>query len=160
MTNQTPTVPETAHNSIGHDAKPGQLRFGMVVLYVGDLQQAIAFYRLLGLDVPAPHPEHPVSAFEIAPGVTMILATDAVAQRFDPHFARPGHGYQQVIEFFVDTDAQVDAVWNRLTSAGYYGRTAPGHLLGPYATLVDDPDGNVVLITSEPVVNTESPTPA
>jgi hypothetical protein len=59
------------------------------------------------------------------------------------------------MEFFVDDDAQVDEVWNRLTSAGYHGRTAPGHLIGPYATLVEDPDGNVVMITSEPVTAAE-----
>jgi Glyoxalase/Bleomycin resistance protein/Dioxygenase superfamily len=57
------------------------------------------------------------------------------------------------MEFLVDDDASVDAVWTRLTSAGHHGRTAPAHIIGPYATMVDDPDGNVVLISNDPVTN-------
>ena len=160
MTNESAAVPETAHDPIERDAAPHKVRFGMMVLYVRDLQQSIDFYRLLGLDVPDPHPEHPVSAYELANGITMIIATDAIARRFDPGWVRPDRGYQQLMEFFVDDEPQVDDVWNRLTSAGYHGRTAPGNLIGPYATLVEDPDGNVVMITSEPVANAEIPASA
>jgi predicted lactoylglutathione lyase len=160
MTNESPAVPEAASSLIEHDAAPGHVRFGMMVLYVRDLQRSIEFYRLLGLDVPNPHPEHPVAAYEMANGITLIIATDAIARRFDPGFVRPDSGYQQVMEFFVDDDAHVDAVWNRLTSAGYNGRTAPGNLIGPYATMVEDPDRNVVLITSEPAANVDLPAEA
>jgi catechol 2,3-dioxygenase-like lactoylglutathione lyase family enzyme len=160
MTNESAAVPETALDPIERDAAPHTVRFGMVVLYVRDLQRSIEFYRLLGLDVSDPHPEHPVSVYEMANGVTLIITTDALAVRLDPAWARPDLGYQQVMEFFVDDDARVDAVWNKLTSAGYNGRTAPGHLIGPHAMMVEDPDGNVVLITSEPVAQTESSTSA
>jgi catechol 2,3-dioxygenase-like lactoylglutathione lyase family enzyme len=153
MTNEPFPAPEAELNFIAHETAPGRLRFGMIVLYVRDLQRSIAFYRLLGLNVPDPHPEHPVSACEMGKGVTLIITTGALAVRFDPGWVRPERGYQQFMEFFVDDDAQVDAVWNWLTSAGYTGRTAPGPLIGPYATLVEDPDGNVVLITSEPVTD-------
>ena len=41
-----------------------------------------------------------------------------------------------------------------LTTAGYHGRSAGQKKdRGPYAALVDDPDGNVVLLTSEPQVD-------
>ena len=160
MTNTSAAVPEAAHDPIERDAAPHKVRFGMMVLYARDLQRSIAFYRLLGLDVPDPHPEHPVSACQMANGVTMIITTDALAVRFDSAWVRPDRGYQQVTEFFVDDDAQVDAAWSRLTSAGYTGRTAPGHLIGPYATLVEDPDGNVVMITREPVTNAQISTTA
>ena len=132
------------------------MRFGMVVLYARDLQKSVEFYRTLGLDVPDPHPERPVAFCKMAEGVTLIITTDLLARRFDPAWTRSDHGYQQVIEFFVDDDAAVDAVWEKLTSVGYHGRTAPGHPNGPYATLVEDPDGNMVLITHEP--NAEAPT--
>ncbi len=126
-------------------------RFGMIVVYARDLQKSIEFYRLLGLDVPDSDPERPVSVCRMDNGVTLIITVDATALRFDPTWTRPeGAGYQQVVEFFVDDDAAVDAIWEKVTSAGYGGRTAPGHLLGPYATLVEDPDGNVVLVTNEP----------
>ena len=160
MTDTNASASETASTPITKDASPVQLRFGMVVLYVRDLQRSIAFYRLLGLDVPEPHPEHPGTACTLADGVTMIITTDALAVRLDPGWVRPDRGYPQVLEFFVDDDAQVDAAWNRLTSAGYTGRTAPARLIGPYAALIEDPDGHVVMVTSEPVAKTESPSAA
>lgn len=47
------------------------------------------------------------------------------------------------------TDAVVDAMWAKLTAAGHHGRMAPRRTQGPYAAMVDDPDGNVVLLTSD-----------
>lgn len=133
----------------------------MVVLYVRDLQRSIEFYRLLGLDIPDPNPDRPVAAWQDGDAVRMIITTDPVAQRFDPHWVRPEPGgYQQVVEFFVDDDNTVDAIWKRLTSAGHKGTSAPGHLLDPYATMIEDPDGNVVLVTNEPTANTATARPA
>jgi predicted lactoylglutathione lyase len=160
MPQQTPVVPEATAATNTSDATPERLRFGMVVLYVQDLQRSITFYRLLGLDVPDPHPEHPGTACTLADGVTMIITTEALAARLDPAWEQPGRGYPQLLEFFVASDADVDAIWNRLTSAGYRGRTAPAHLIGPYAALIEDPDGHVVMVTSEPASNEERPTTA
>jgi predicted lactoylglutathione lyase len=137
-----------------------RVQFGMIVLYARDLHKSIDFYRLLGLDVPDPLPERPVSVYKMDNGVTMIITVDDVARRFDSAWTRPAGGYQQVMEFFVDSDADVDTVWTKLTSAGHPGRTAPGHLIGPYATMVEDPDGNVVLITHEPAAPADAPAPA
>ncbi|WP_285658447.1 VOC family protein [Actinomycetospora sp. NBRC 106375] len=123
------------------------------MLYVRDLQRSLAFYRLLGLDVPDPVDDRPVALHRTGGGVTIIFTTEEIARRFDPTWTRPEGGYQQVMEFLVSDDADVDAVWTRLTSAGHHGRTAPGHILGPYATVVDDPDGNVVLISHDPDTN-------
>jgi predicted lactoylglutathione lyase len=132
-------------------ATPSQVKFGMTVLYVRDLERSIEFYRLLGLDVPDPHADRPVAKYETSNGLTIIFTTDEVARRFDSGWIRPQHGYQQVMEFIVDDDASVNAVWDRLTSAGHKGTTPPGHIIGPYATMVEDPDGNVVLISNDPL---------
>ncbi|SNT40485.1 VOC family protein [Rhodococcoides kyotonense] len=142
---------ESDLDSLEHSATSGRPRFGMVVLYVGDLQRSIEFYRLLGIDVSDAHPERPVAFYKEGDETRLILTTAPIAQRFDPEWVRPApSGYQQVVEFFVDTDAAVDATWERLTAAGHTGITAPANLLGPYATVVKDPDGNAVLITNEP----------
>ncbi len=133
----------------------------MVVLYVRDLQRSIEFYRLLGLDISDPHPERPVAAWKDGDQLRMIITTDPVAQRFDANWVRPDRGgYQQVVEFFVDDDAAVDDIWTRLTDAGHVGISAPGYLLEPYATMVEDPDGNAVLITNEPAAAEDAPPPA
>jgi predicted lactoylglutathione lyase len=129
------------------------IRFGMIVIYAEDLGRSIEFYRRLGLDVPDPHPDRPVSVYRMDSGVTMIFTTDVLARRFDPGWTRPSGGYQQVMEFLVDDAAAVDAVWSTLTEAGYAGRMAPAVTNGPYAAMVDDPDGNVVLISNDQATN-------
>lgn len=117
----------------------------MVVVYARDLQRSIDFYRLVGLDVSDPHPERPVAAWKEGDAIRLIITTDPVAQRFDANWVRPERGgYQQVVEFFVENDAAVDAAWQRLTAAGYKGTSSPGYLLKPYATMVEDPDGNAL----------------
>ena len=130
------------------------IEFGMMVLYASDLQRSIGFYRQLGLDVPDPRPDRPVAIHRMDNGVTIIFTTGEVAVRFDRDWTPPPTtGYRQVMEFLVDDDAAVDELWNRLTATGYHGRTAPGRFNGPYAAMIDDPDGNVVLISNDKETN-------
>jgi predicted lactoylglutathione lyase len=125
------------------------MQLGMIGLEVRDLQRSIEFYRLLGLEVPDPFPDRPVSVYRMDSGVSLLL-TEGFAAAVDPGWVRPvGGGYQIFMEFFVGDDAAVDAEWEKLTSAGYHGRRAPAKTVGPYAAMVDDPDGNVVLISSD-----------
>src|ERR1700742_4264575 len=124
------------------------IQFGMIVIYARDLDRSIEFYRLLGLDVPDPHPDRPVSIYRMPNGLSVIFTTGVVASIYDPGWVRPERGYQQVMEFVVDSDAAVDNVWDTLTSAGHHGTRAPAHITGPYAAMVEDPDGNAVLISS------------
>lgn len=124
------------------------LTFAMLVLEVGDLRRFIEFYRLLGLDVPEPRPDRPVSICRLGAGAKLVV-TESFAARYDPDWVRPEHGYQQLVEFYAGDDAAVDADWARLTGAGYHGRMSPTQTPGPYAAMVDDPDGNVILLTSD-----------
>ena len=133
------------------------IKFGMIVLVVRDLHRSIGFYRLLGLKISDPFPDRPVSLSRLTDDVNLVLVTENFA-RHDPHWDRPEHGYQQLLEFLVGDDAAVDAEWQKLTSAGYHGRQAPAKTFGPYAAMVDDPDGNVTLITSDPATNTSGTT--
>ncbi|MFQ3556008.1 VOC family protein [Streptomyces gramineus] len=161
MTNESSSAAEAVSETGEHDAPRDSVRFAMVVLYVRDLHRSIDFYRLLGLPIADPHPDRPVATWKENGAVRMIITTSPVAQHFDPDWVRPAAGgYQQVVEFFVDSDEAVDAAWKRLTSAGHKGTRAPGHLLEPYATMIEDPDGNVVLITSEPTDRSPAPTAA
>lgn len=124
------------------------MQLGMVVLDVADIDRSIAFYRRLGLAVPDPMPDRPVTLHRMDSGVSLVLV-EGFAARVDPDWVRP-EGYQQALEFLVGDDAAVDAVWTDLLSAGYHGRMAPDRPTGVYAALVDDPDGNVVMISSDP----------
>ena len=125
------------------------IRFGMLVLAVQDLQRSIEFYRLLGLGGLDPSGDRPVSLSKLTDDVTLVLITEALAG-LDPRPAGMEHRAQQLLEFLVGDDAAVDAEWQKLTAAGYHGRQPPANRFGPYAAMVDDPDGNVTLITSDP----------
>jgi catechol 2,3-dioxygenase-like lactoylglutathione lyase family enzyme len=126
-----------------------RIQFGMTVLYARDLQRTVDFYRLLGLDIPDPVEGLPVAIHRTPSGLSIIFTTGPVATIYDPDWVRPERGYQQMMEFVVDDDTAVDEVWSRLTSAGFHGRREPAHINGPRAAIVDDPDGNAVLITSD-----------
>lgn len=124
-----------------------EMQLSMVVLEVRDLAASIAFYRLLGLDVPEPRAGRPVTIHRMGSGVSLVL-TESFAARYDPTWTRPAGGYQQLLEFYVGDDDAVDVQWNELVS-GFCGRMAPTKTTGPYAAMIDDPDGNVVLLTSD-----------
>ena len=125
-----------------------EIQLSMVVLEVQDLAASIAFYRRLGLDLPEPRSDRPVSIHRMSSGVSLVL-TESFAARNDSTWTRPTGGYQQMMEFYVGDDAAVDACWQDLIAVGYHGRMAPTKTTGPYAAMVDDPDGNVVLLTSD-----------
>lgn len=132
-----------------------QIQLAMVVLEVRDLDASIAFYRRLGLDIPDPAGDRPIVIHRMPSGVSLLLTT-SFASVYDPEFRRPSGGYQQLLEFYVGEDALVDSVWAELTEAGYHGRMPPAKTAGPYAAMVDDPDGNVILLTSDEAASPDS----
>lgn len=125
-----------------------EMQLSMVVLEVRDVAKSVEFYRAIGLAMPDPREDRPVSLLRMPSGVSLVL-TEKFASVYDPAWTRPAGGYQQMLEFFAGEDAEVDAMWDRLTAAGYAGRMAPTQTQGPYAAMIDDPDGNVVLLTSD-----------
>jgi len=125
-----------------------EIQLSMLVLEVRDLTASIAFYRRLGLDIPEPRSDRRICVHRMGSGVSLLLI-ESFAATYDPTWSRPDRGYQQLLEFYLGEDAAVDACWVDLTSAGYRGRMAPKQTVGPYAAMVDDPDGNVVLLTSD-----------
>jgi predicted lactoylglutathione lyase len=127
-----------------------ELQLSMVVLEVADLEASVRFYRRLGLDIAEPAPGgRPVIAHRMGSGVTLLITT-AFASVHDPTWSRPsGGGYSQMLEFYVGEDAVVDSRWADLVEAGYAGRMPPTQTFGPYAASVEDPDGNVILLTSD-----------
>lgn len=125
-----------------------ELQLSMVILEVRDLGPSLAFYRQLGLDIADPAGGRPIVIHRMGSGVSLLITT-RFASVYDPEFARPAGGYQQLLEFYVGADDAVVAKYGELTAAGYHGRMPPTKTAGPFAAMVDDPDGNVVLLTSD-----------
>jgi catechol 2,3-dioxygenase-like lactoylglutathione lyase family enzyme len=122
-------------------------RFTMVVLLVEDLPRSLAFYRRLGVAFPADADVRTDIQVPLGGGHQMVISTTFV--RNDPDRQAPSGGSRVMLEFFVDGDDAVDAKFAELTEAGYRGRRAPWRTsFGAYMGLIDDPDGNTVLVTA------------
>jgi predicted lactoylglutathione lyase len=136
-----------------------ELQLAMVVLEVQDLEASVRFYRTLGLDVPGPPEDRPVVVHRMGSGVSLLLTT-RFASAYDATWTRPSSGYQQLLEFYVGEDSAVTEKWLELTGAGYHGRMPPTQTAGPFAAMVDDPDGNVILLTSDEAASPDREDPA
>ena len=131
-----------------------EIQLSMVGMIVRDMPTALRFYRLLGLDIPSTEDAKPFVLHRMGSGVTIFFDT-VFAARYDADHALPtGAGYGALFEFYLGDDAAVDAAYATLTAAGYHGRMPPEQTSGPYAAMVDDPDGHVVLLTSDDALRT------
>jgi predicted lactoylglutathione lyase len=125
------------------------VQLSMLGLMVRDMKASLAFYRQLGMEIPAEEDEKRFVLFRMESGVSLFWDT-VFADTYDPNRVVPSAtgSYQVMLEFFLESNAAVDAKYAELTAAGYHGRSAPQQTSGPYAAMVDDPDGNVILITA------------
>lgn len=123
------------------------VQLSMLGLMVRDMAASLAFYRLIGLDIPEGAEGQRFVMHRMESGVTLFWDT-FFADKYDPARTWPSGGYQMMLEFFLESNEAVDAKYAELTGLGYHGRSAPVQTTGPYAAMVDDPDGNVVLLTA------------
>ena len=129
------------------EAEPDRPRFTMVVLLVDDLARSVAFYRRLGVAFPDDVDRRTDVVVDMGGGHNIVWSTTFA--RNDPDRRPPSGGSRIELEFFVDSNAAVDALWSELTAAGHAGRRPPFTTdFGAYMCLVDDPDGNTVLVTA------------
>jgi predicted lactoylglutathione lyase len=123
------------------------LELAMVGLVVKDMPTSLEFYRRLGVEIPPDADDEAFVMHRMESGVTIFWDT-VFANRYDPAREEPAGGYRVMLEFFlVDNDA-VDAKYEEMVGYGYHGRAAPVQTNGPYAAMVDDPDGNMILLTA------------
>lgn len=124
------------------------IQLGMVGLVVEDMPKSLEFYRRLGLDIPEQSDAEQFVMLRMESGVTLFW--DMVfANTFDPAREQQSTGYRVMLEFFLPDEAAVDAKYEELVGHGYHGRRAPFQADGSYAAMVDDPDGNVILLTND-----------
>jgi predicted enzyme related to lactoylglutathione lyase len=122
-------------------------RFTMVVLLIQDVPRSLAFYRRLGVEFP--------DGADARQDIQVPLGDDhqlVLTQNFGravPGNVPPPEGSRILLEFFVDGRDAVDAKFAELTDAGYRSRRPPFETsFGAWMAMVDDPDGNTVLITA------------
>jgi catechol 2,3-dioxygenase-like lactoylglutathione lyase family enzyme len=121
-------------------------RFTVVVLMIEDLPRSVAFYRRLGVEFPPGVEERRDVVVDIGGGHNIVWTTTFA--RNDPDRVVPS-GSTVALEFFVPSNGDVDRLYAELTAAGHHGRQPPFLTdFGASMCLVDDPDGNMVLVTA------------
>ncbi|MFD5545382.1 VOC family protein [Streptomyces goshikiensis] len=117
-------------------------RLDMIGLVVSDMAASLAFYRRLGIDVPAGAESEPHVEASLPGGLRIGWDTEEVVRSFDPSWVRPADGGRVGLAFLCGSPAEVDAVYSELTGAGHTGHLAPWDAFwGQRYAVVLDPDG-------------------
>jgi catechol 2,3-dioxygenase-like lactoylglutathione lyase family enzyme len=117
----------------------------VIGLVVKDMAATLAFYRRLGLGLPAAADAEPHVEAALPGGLRITWDTTETIQSFDPGWSAP-HGSARVSLAFACADpAEVDRVYAELMAAGYEGHKEPWDAFwGQRYAIVHDPDGNGV----------------
>lgn len=121
------------------------VRLDAVGIVVADMAASLAFYRELGLDIPADADGRPHVEATLPGGLRLLWDTVDTVRSFDPDWRPPSGGGRMSLAFLCDDPADVDATYQRLVDLGYHGHKAPWDAVwGQRYAVVDDPDGNGV----------------
>lgn len=122
-----------------------EARLDLVGVVVADMAAALAFYRALGVPVPADADGQPHVEVALPGGLRMAFDTEDTIRSFHPDW-RPTPGAGRVgLAFALADAAAVDAAYAELTGAGHHGELAPFDAFwGQRYAVVLDPDGNGV----------------
>jgi catechol 2,3-dioxygenase-like lactoylglutathione lyase family enzyme len=125
------------------------VQLAMVGVIVSDMARALEFYRRLGLPIAEGQDDKRFVMHRMPSGVTIFF--DAVFfPAADPaRVPSPRNAYNIDLEFSLGTRDAVDATTAALAAHGAPVRTPPWKTDGPYASIVEDPDGNAILLTAE-----------
>jgi catechol 2,3-dioxygenase-like lactoylglutathione lyase family enzyme len=120
-------------------------RLAVVELVVADMAATLAFYRRLGLDVPAGADAEPHVEVDLGGGHRLAFDTEDTIRSFDPSWTPPTGGPRNALAFACDAPAEVDATYTVLVEAGYHGEREPWDAFwGQRYATVQDPDGGSV----------------
>jgi predicted lactoylglutathione lyase len=125
------------------------LELYMVGLTVSDMEKSLEFYRRVGVAIPEVKEGQPHVPVQMHGGMTFFLDTRTVP-REDPELREALGDYRVLLEFYLPSREAVDAKYNELVGSGYRSYHAPFVTAsGMYFALVDDPDGNTILFSSD-----------
>jgi catechol 2,3-dioxygenase-like lactoylglutathione lyase family enzyme len=118
----------------------------VVQIFAKDVRRSIEFYRLLGLPVPEP-PEGPDPHVdvELPGGNRLSFDAEETITGMHPEWTPPRSAGRVALAFGLGSPAEVDTMFEHLTTAGHPGSLTPYDAPWGqrYATVLD-PDGNIV----------------
>ena len=119
--------------------------FNGIGIIVADMGRSLAFYRRLGLDIPAAADSEPHVNVALSGGVNLMIDTIDTIKSFDAQWTPPQGGNAFGLAFECADPAEVDRVFAELTGAGYESHLAPWDAFwGQRYAVVVDPDGHHV----------------
>lgn len=118
--------------------------FDAIGVIATDLPATLAFYRLLGLEVPEGAESEPHVEIPLSDGLRLMVDPVSTIERFSTYEPATG-GRNVALAFRCDSPAEVDATFERVTTGGHGVKEAPFDAFWGqrYATVLD-PDGNPV----------------
>jgi catechol 2,3-dioxygenase-like lactoylglutathione lyase family enzyme len=117
----------------------------VIGVVVEDMARSLAFYRRLGLDVPAGADSEPHVEVELPGGLKLAFDTVETIRSFDSSWAPPAGSPRMGLAFACGTPADVDKLYGELVAAGYDGHMEPWDAAwGMRYAALHDPDGNGV----------------
>ena len=125
------------------------LELYMVGVMVEDMGRAIEFYRRLGVEIPEGSETQEHVEVKMS-GLTFFLTTHRVNAKWDPAKTEASGGYRIILEFYLKTREVLDAKYAEMMNYGYESHVAPYEtLFNMYFAMINDPDGNTILLSSE-----------
>jgi len=119
--------------------------FAVVGLIPADMAKTLAFYRRLGLDIPAAADSEPHVEVVLPGGLKLAFDTEATIRSFHPDWTPPTGAGRVGLAFAAPDPAAVDALHADLVAAGYRSELAPFDAFwGMRYAIVHDPDGTGV----------------
>ena len=111
-----------------------------VGIVVSDMARSIAFYRLLGVELPETPGEGHLEAV-LPSGVRLMLDSEETVRSFRPDWERTA-GNVLALAFECESPAEVDETYARATAAGFHGEKEPWDAFwGQRYAQLQDPDG-------------------
>jgi len=113
-------------------------------IVVANMKASMDFYCTLGLPAPGGQEEEDQVQVSTPGETTLGFVTEALMKGHNPHWVDPV-GQRVTFACRCDSAHEVDAVFARVTGAGYEGRQEPWDApWGQRYAMLGDPDGNRV----------------
>ncbi|MFD0274438.1 VOC family protein [Kitasatospora sp. NPDC127111] len=121
------------------------MHIDLIGLVVADMGRALAFYRDLGLAIPADADREPHVEVVLPGGLRLAWDRADVVRGFDPGWTPPSGGARMGLALRCDGPAEVDEEYARMVGLGHRSRLEPWDAFwGQRYAQLQDPDGNPV----------------
>jgi uncharacterized glyoxalase superfamily protein PhnB len=116
------------------------MKLDLISIVVKNIKQSVAFYRLLGWQIPEVSPDENHVEITLENGLRFAWDDLEMMRSFDPNASIQAH---TIGAFLCSNPEEVDSKYNTLIAAGYHGHKAPWDAVwGQRYAMVQDPDGH------------------